>query len=670
MLTMKRKEIIYTLAASLVLGLGSCTSEDFWDTFDRTVDGPINFTVGSESASVQQASTRAGSSPLADGTKVNLLVEGYWNRKIDATQNPTGLVSKPATGYISGTSLIYDTDKTLFWDDFGTGDPENTDNRAKGLNVYGAAVIGAESAPSVDDWKVLAWNTVSDGKTEVKNSLLMKDIIISNNLKAYKFDNRNDADANKMEFIHPLSKITFNITAGVGFPKTGDDVVGATTYKFEKDPTLTFNNAITNGTIDIVSGTADASNSTTNDAIAGTTCTTDKEVTVIKQLLVYPGTSLGDSKNAVIAVLNADGNIYRITAEEIYNAIDGNASHKGSYLTKDGYNYIVKVIVNKTGIVTMATVTDWNKITADEAFPKINVTNIVGAGSNKPKEAFKFALWRSESINKDYVASAKPTANTDGSISFTGTNPLYWANHNQHLFLRGIYPDDRNLIIDADGNEAVEVENAAYDSDKFPSNFLMGMPEVGDKEMCGSTNHDQVYINEKGICAREAAINLNFRYMMSQVEVNLTSTTDNANAKVDLTNVTVELDNVGTVGKIMLSNCEPVVTTDNQTFTLPGTSSTHYHGIIIPQPLKNNSGNKVRFKITIYSDAEKTKVEDIYYADVAPIKVTENGKSTTTAAWNLGVHYVYNLNLTKTEIKATATLTNWKTVTASEEVWF
>ena len=185
----------YTLAASLVLGLGSCTSEDFWDTFDRTVDGPINFTVGTESASVQQAFTRAGSSPLADGTKVNLLVEGYWNRKIDA-ENSTGLVSKPATGYISGTSLKYDTDKTLFWDDFGTGDPENTDNRVKGLNVYGAAVIGAESAPSVDDWKALTWSTVSDGKTEVKNSLLMKDIIISNNLKAYKFDNRNDADAN------------------------------------------------------------------------------------------------------------------------------------------------------------------------------------------------------------------------------------------------------------------------------------------------------------------------------------------------------------------------------------------------------------------------------------------------------------------------------------------
>jgi hypothetical protein len=41
-----------------------------------------------------------------------------------------------------------------------------------------------------------------------------------------------------------------------------------------------------------------------------------------------------------------------------------------------------------------------------------------------------------------------------------------------------------------------------------------------------------------------------------------------------------------------------------------------------------------------------------------------------TDAWKSGVHYVYNLNLTKTEIKATATLTDWKIVEASEDVWF
>ena len=47
------------LIASLVLAFGSCTGEDFWDTFDRTVDGPIDFTVGVEGSPARRAFTRA-----------------------------------------------------------------------------------------------------------------------------------------------------------------------------------------------------------------------------------------------------------------------------------------------------------------------------------------------------------------------------------------------------------------------------------------------------------------------------------------------------------------------------------------------------------------------------------------------------------------------------------
>ena len=76
---MNRKVYIYSLAASLVLGLGSCTSENFWDTFDRTVDGPINFTTGVETSSAQRALTRAGSvQKLENGTQVRLRAKGFW----------------------------------------------------------------------------------------------------------------------------------------------------------------------------------------------------------------------------------------------------------------------------------------------------------------------------------------------------------------------------------------------------------------------------------------------------------------------------------------------------------------------------------------------------------------------------------------------------------------
>ena len=663
---MNRKYIRYTLIASLVVGLGSCASEDFWDTFDRTVDGPINFTVDVESSPVKVAKTR-GAGEMQTNTKVLLKVDGNWKRV------EGGVVSKTAKCTTNGTALNYDTNQTLYWDDYGIGDPENLDannkhNKENGLKVLGVAVDGFADDLTITDWTDQPWSTVdSVGKTEVKNSKLKKDIIISNNLSLspYKFADR--STSGNLEFVHPLSKITFNIKAGVGFPESGENVVGATTYKFEKDPTLTFNNAITNGTINIEGGKAVAAN-TTSSVIAGTISTTDTITTVIKQALVYPGTPLGASKSDVIAVLTADDNIYRITAEKIYDAIDAIEAHKNSYLTKAGYNYIITVTVNKTGIVTMATVTNWTNVNADEAFPKINVDAGVGKTSDTPTESFNFALWRSESIDRYYVKSAIPTAKTDGTIDFSGTNALYWANHNQHLFLRGIYPAGTEVSRqDENSKQYVIVSNGDYDSDKFPSNFMIGMPEVGDDEECGSTNHKPVKMSQYGICAREAAINLNFRYMMSQVEVKLTSTSTDANAIVDLTNAKVELADVYNTGNILLKDRLVEVTGATGYHTLKKVDATNhnYMGVIVPQTLSN-----VKFKITVYDTVNNTT--SVYYADVAPIKVKASGETTakTTDAWKSGVHYVYNLNLTKTEIKATATLENWKTVEAIEEVWF
>ena len=91
----------------------------------------------------------------------------------------------------------------------------------------------------------------------------------------------------------------------------------------------------------------------------------------------------------------------------------------------------------------------------------------------------------------------------------------------------------------------------------------------------------------------------------------------------------------------------------------------------MPQTLTYSTpqaSTNVRFKITI-TNANSTT--DIYYADVEPI--LETGQSTKVApnsAWESGYHYIYNLLLSKTEVKVSATLANWTTVTASENVWF
>ena len=699
---MNRKDFIYTLAASLVLGLGSCTSEDFWDTFDRTVDGPIEFTVGVEASPAQRALTRAEESPATTGyyamqpnTRVRLRVDGAWNRKpTPAISKQTTCTAETATGTIN--ALSFTESEKLYWDDYGFGDPDNSENYSKGLQVLGVAVDGMDEAPEINDkskWESLPWAVATDGK-----NVLNSDIIVSNNLyvNRYKFEKPTKEHPGNLVFTHPLSKITIDIKAGVGFTKGS---IGKTTYKFEEDPVVTLTHAksldgitnsandycLTNGTINIATATATAASEGKYKAavIAGTTSTTDKTYTVIKQAIVYPDTQFGDNDDDVIAVVQADGNVYYVTAKQIRAKITEVGGHT-DFKTKAGYNYIINVTVNKTGLLTTATVTAWNEVVSDEAYPKINVTGSETQTVSLPSSVCgKFNFWYSETIDGGYVCGATPSIISDGTMDWKETNLLYWPDHNTHYHFRGLFPyrdEDAKtgpLVVEDKGIQVVKVANGAYNASTSPSNFMIGMPEFDDETLCGNkeTGHTQVDMRTGGICAREGYINLNFRYMMSQVEVNLTSNSTDASSKVVLDNATVELVNVGTEGNILLSNRSAEITNEG-TFTLPHTSGYNYHGVIIPQTLIDNAAtdkNKVKFKITLYTDATKTTKTNVYYADVAPIKVKEKNSSADAAvtnAWQSGVHYVYNLNITKTQINATVSLTDWKTYEASEEVWF
>lgn len=681
------KTLVY-LMSLLVAGLCSCTGDERWDYAGYDAGQPLSLSVGVESSPQRRAATRAGAPSdyyaMQAGTQVRIRVDGIWKRKsatVPVSQKTTCKTLAAQSGS-QVNALSFQESEMLYWDDYGTGDPDNADSRAAGLSILGVAVDGKDAAPAVADdaaWESLEWNLVTDG-----TDVLSGDIIVSNNLTAYKFAERNYDESRKMVFIHPLSKITVNLKAGEGFTSGS---VGATTFKFENDPTVTLTNATTlaaiadpdndyalaKGTVSIKNASAQSDGSKAT-LIAGTTSTTDADITVIKQAVVYPGTQLGATDDDVIAVVNADDNIYYIRAKEIHDAITAKGGHT-DFKTLAGYNYIINITVNKTGIRITATVTSWTSVDSEEVHPVINVNTHVGDdGGDKPSSEFnRFAFWRSESIGSDYQHEATPAVGIDGTTDWSATTTLYWTHHNQHYHFRGIFPVG-TVVKTSGGRQVVEVANGPYDAATFPSNFVMGMPEFsGDDYMCDNEDHAHVDMRTAGICARTSAINLNFRYMMSRVEVKLTSSEPGAKDYVDLTDCMVELVNAGTDGNVLLSDRSAQVTTDAQTYALHGVSGSkvHYDDIIVPQTLVNtDSSNKVRFKITVYNGIMTDY--DVYYADVAPIKVKASGASVSAPvdAWESGVHYVYNLKITKTEIKATASLTDWKTVEASEDVWF
>ena len=293
----------------------------------------------------------------------------------------------------------------------------------------------------------------------------------------------------------------------------------------------------------------------------------------------------------------------------------------------------------------------------------------------------------------------------------------YWSSHSQHFQFRLVWPNTTTALKDATANpewpiqEAVKqwrprVEEKQYDGKKcqvieiwndkyhavdptkdhisddyhpYPSNLAIARPDVSENATCNNPDHTPVNLYTGGICATEGVIDLKFKFIMSQVEVNLTTTDGSKGDNVQLTGAVVEIVNVYNTGDVKLGDREVIQTGNKGSYTLntvaniaddPETpeneavdNSNKRHSAIVPQSLDG-----VKFKITI-TNGDGTK--DVYYADVAPIlKSDSSGKVAPNGKWESGVRYVYHLNVSKTLIKATATLANWQTVEASQEIWF
>ena len=719
------KHIHYLYIAALTF-LIACSSEERITT-DSNEDpsGPIELSAGIVEGSTK-ATTRSGAEDnhanhqaLTSDTKLALRVSGTWTEHGESpyavVKTTTATVGAETSSGSKHNSLT--CSPLLYWDDYGSADPANaTTGRTEGLTIYGAAINGKTIAPSVSDWTALSW-TLPANQTASESTPADKDLLISNNIKAgtgdgtYKFDSRTSGKL--LEFTHALSKITVNLNANNGF----------TDGVFASDPEvkLTSNNASTSyaewayttGTINITTG---AVSSQSNPAVITMwqAVSAPDGYDITKEALVMPGSQFS-ADDAIIARINADGNIYYVTAEKIRTAISASHASEGAYSTEAGKNYIINVTVNKTDIVVTATVANWTNISADEVAPVINVSGDLG-GSAVISADKTFSFYRSsfpninlgysydESLKENnYYKEESVLGYTHSTTTWTMSPVLYWPNHNTHYHFRAVWPqtvttttgdEDKPRVVrevpigQTSEYQLIKVHNEAYTPDHFPSDLMIARPDVPNGyQNCGNNEvgHQKVNLYTNGICAREGTINLKFKYMMAQVEVILT-TTDTDYDKVKLDGAIVELVNVHKTGSVKLGDME-VITTGTSPLSNPvldtfgdytldyNSTSTHYHSAIVPQPLRFTeplADGNLKFRIKIMNAAGDA-VDDIYYADIKPISVKVTSSSDAAAPvtnWESGKHYVYTLHLSKTEIKVTATLANWTEVTASQTVWF
>ena len=704
--------------------------------------------------------TRNGTSPscssLIAGTKIRMRVEGRWNTDLVKFTDCTTQAAADDATY----NAISDYSPMLYWDDFGTADPNNKENREAGLAIYAVAVNGVTTAPGLnntnseggtisdDKWgshtgaaNLFEWNTEDKNESESLSSsgddlILNKDLIVSNNISTttapspgnLTFDEHTkikyhgyDDSQSRLIFKHVFSKITFKLKAADGFAD----------HKFKSIPTVTLTRSkmhetndgycYVDGNVNVKKCEAIKSSSAPQKVVTAklTNVTTEENFQVVtKEVIVYPGTPIctnsSTPSDVIVAQVNADGNIYYIKADMIVQAIRAAFKNEGDDVilkTKAGYNYVFNITVNKTGINVSATVEDWLYVSSDEYKPKIDITvgdEFGGSGSADMADGFSFYR-KMDGEETKYSSSFTDGTGSDTyykeetKVTLSGTEAkkqgsfetsLYWPDHQTHYHFRGVYPSTgapsavgSPSVVDVQKDEdapfqGIHVNNCAYESDKksFPSNLLIGAPEIKSGTMCGNKDHisptEQVDMSEHGICAREGAINMNFRYMMSQVVVNLSTSDDGSADRVNIDgNTEVEIENACRDGWIDIHTRAIGKFGEDRGYTMNTVTETQRHDAIVPQLLTGSGITDLVFKITVKDN--NGNVTDIYRATVKDIPVyvadaNENlpGSQESITKWEAGKKYIYNLKVTKTQISITATITDWETkITEDVEIW-
>lgn len=631
----------YLYIVSLV-ALSACNSEEL-NTSD-TADGEIRLsaaTIGGNTAITTRTVTPGSPKALTEGTAIALQVSGTWTKE---SSSETVVKTPTATAVASTTTANSLTlNPALYWDDFGTADPNNKDTgRANGLTIYGAAMDGVTDetkAPNVGDWTALSWNLGADQTSGIST----KDLLLSNNVSGtntYKFSD----SSKQLEFKHVLSKITVNILAGDGFDGKFTNAPEVVLTSNEANSTTNTEWAYTSGTFNVATGalTLPSTRKAVTMANAATAAT---DYTVTKEALVMPGSTF-NSDAATIMRINADGNIYYITAKKIREATGLTLATNDVYTLKAGKNYIFKVRVNKTGVEVTATVKDWDTVDSEEETPAISFTADVTSSTNTTTgsslSSGTFRLWKTSAFTETALAAAKTTTVTyDGNSTYTYNPTLYWQSAKDDSYFRALATKTST------GISATESTTANQGTD-----LLWGTTAAHTgTEADGTTTHD--YAESAIINPRTGAVPLIFKHAMSNVVVELSTSTDAASAVV-LKDAKVTLTNLNTEGTIniadgVISSKTPV----EQAFSGKVDDTDHMASeLMMPQTIGNTSKLIVTLADgTTYSLQLNT--------------CTNDASSTAIASWAGGSKYTYKIYLEKEAMKFSVTITPWKDVTGS-----
>lgn len=514
-------------------------------------------------------------------------------------------------------------------------------------------------------------------------------------------------DLGHLIFRHALTRITVKLIAGEGF-----DPVKAFKVEHVKINNVTLTNDAT--TLNVTDGAW--SGAVQNQTITNMSLLTTHDTGCHRQLVAHtiPGDLIpkdGATKRVEIVV---DGNIYYLTDKMLYDAFSASAG-----VTIDGTNikleqsknYEINVKVSKKRIDEItATVVPWATVAGKEkevnnAYISLNLydsaTGTKIEGSNPPKfyrlddPSTNFIFNDNDWVNyKWYTTYERHTDDLEWDATNSCWKSKWYFENNRASYHFRMTNDDANVNIPGStgtnpfaGADYLNITTNSTDiwwGAPMRSGANLVYDFANDSQDTSAPKGGYSSSLHWGIAATEDTVKMTLLHIKSQIDVVLkTSTKANGTPAEDAVTLhdgtkaatvkvvrayrtaSVELGrgmvkNTGTTGDLALNEPTTYFKTDK-------VETNPYWLYYVPQPL-TNGGNYVGIEITT-PDGNIYKINRLSEVTASSVS-SGNGQGQTTGTaitrWLPNHHYTYTFKLTKKGITATATITKWNEVIASD----
>lgn len=626
-----------------------------------------------------------------------------------------------------GKALINFGNNIRYWDDAHA--------RSSMLSLWGLAVPG--KATTDWTWKATSGGTevvdnmpwgptttptqiywaVSDNQSEA--SMAKEDLCFSNNLAdhtstssdnrlKFKFNSTTKKfDTGNMIFYHALTQFTIKIKCGDGFNGDGTD------FQFTNKPTATADNSFAlngfygKGIFDVKEGEFQALGESNKVSISSiylqstTPKKKDQGDYYVLRAYVLPGTDLQSASVEDAFSFTIDNNNYKISMNDLYNAISAHNSGSLTTVLGDGkkllagVNYEFTFTVDKTKISGMtAQIQEWEKVQADNITPsnaRINLkleergTEVTSGvdfyraldpGNTAITDTYIGYNW-----STGYLTDGKATASYSGS-QWTISN-WYWPDNTSFYHFRAVGDQSSTSPVppptptaDADGDYFALTAGESYKDYTWGAPFLDNQDDevAGSFKWTYSRQHGfdgsgsphQIY---HGIGPTNSVIKILMFHMMSDVTIKIKTTSGEDKVTLDdgTNKTTAVLKNLHTSGKVLIGNglVQTTGSAVDVTVNLEGSSVLSWNNYgAIPQDLSS-----VELVIT----TPDKNLYKVVMKDVIGTSYTNNNIKNPYSAdkinyWYPGFKYEYTFTLSKKKIEnITATILDWVTVTAGDD---